>query len=131
MKTGFCFLLSAFCFDVRFGLPSVFGFRPSDFFRHLAFDIRHFPPVIPMSLAYPIVWTDVLQPYSTSAAADTAIAVFGAMSFWWMGEHGTPRIDTSEHVYFVNDQLAFRFIEEIDFDYAATDATAALITAAS
>ena len=84
-----------------------------------------------MSLAYPIVWTDVLQPYSTSAAADTAIAVFGAMSFWWMGEHGTPRIDTSEHVYFVNDQLAFRFIEEIDFDYAATDATAALITAAS
>src|SRR5207245_10374849 len=48
-----------------------------------------------------------------------------------MGEHGSPRIDTSEHVYFVNDQLAFRFIEEIDFDCAAADATAALITAAS
>jgi len=47
------------------------------------------------------------------------IAVFGAMSFWWMGEHGIPRIDTSEHVYFANDQLAVRFIEEIDFDYAA------------
>ena len=44
-----------------------------------------------------------------------------------MGEHGNPRIDTSEHVWFANDQ----FIEEIDFDYAATDATAALITAAS
>jgi hypothetical protein len=42
-----------------------------------------------------------------------------------------PRIDTSEHVYFANDQLAVRFIEEIDFDYAATDATAALLTAAS
>ena len=40
-------------------------------------------------------------------------------------------IDTSEHVWFANDQLAVRFIEEIDFDYAATDATAALITAAS
>ena len=66
-----------------------------------------------------------------AAAADTACAVFGAMSFWWMGEHGTPRIDTSEHVWFTNDQLAVRFIEEIDFDYAATDATAALITAAS
>src|SRR5207249_2781909 len=39
---------------------------------------------------YPIVWTDVLQPYTTSAAADTACAVFGALSFWWMGEHGTP-----------------------------------------
>jgi hypothetical protein len=34
-------------------------------------------------------------------------------------------------VWFANDQLAVRFIEEIDFDYAATDATAALITAAS
>jgi hypothetical protein len=53
------------------------------------------------------------------------------MSFWWMGEHGSPRLDTSEHVYFTNDQLAVRFIEEIDFDYAAVDATAALITAAS
>ena len=80
---------------------------------------------------YPIVWTDVLQAFTTSNANDTAIAVFGAMSFWWMGEHGTPRIDTSEHVFFANDQLAVRFIEEIDFDYMAIDATAALITAAS
>ena len=80
---------------------------------------------------YPIVWTDVLTPYGTSATADQPLAVFGAMSFWWMGEHGSPRIDTSEHVWFANDQLAVRFIEEIDFDYAALDATAALITAAS
>jgi len=29
------------------------------------------------------------------------------------------------------DQLPVRFIEEIDFDHAAVDATAALITAAS
>ena len=53
------------------------------------------------------------------------------MSFWWMGEHGSPRMDTSGHIYFANDQLAVRFIEEIDFDYAAVDATAALLTAAS
>ncbi|HEY5909664.1 MAG TPA: hypothetical protein VJA21_03565 [Verrucomicrobiae bacterium] len=44
---------------------------------------------------------------------------------------GHPRIDTSEHVWFANDQLAIRFIEEIDFDYCAVDATAALITATS
>jgi len=80
---------------------------------------------------YPIVWTDVLTAFSTNAAADNAIAVFGALSFWWLGEHGTPRIDTSEHVYFANDQLAVRFIEEIDFDYAAADATSALLTSAS
>ena len=80
---------------------------------------------------YPVIWTDVLEPYGTAASADKAIAVFGALSFWWMGEHGGPRIDTSEHVWFANDQLAVRFIEEIDFDYAAIDATAALLTAAS
>lgn len=78
---------------------------------------------------YPVVWTDVLTAYGTAAAADEPLAVFGALSFWWMGEHGTPRIDTSEHVWFANDQLAVRFIEEIDFDYAAPDATAALMTA--
>jgi HK97 family phage major capsid protein len=80
---------------------------------------------------YPIVWSDVLQPYDTAAAADKPIAVFGALGLWWLGEHGSPRIDTSEHVWFANDQLAVRFIEEIDFDYAASDATAALITAAA
>jgi HK97 family phage major capsid protein len=80
---------------------------------------------------YPVVWTDVLTAYGTSAAADQPLAVFGALSYWWMGEHGHPRLDTSEHIYFANDQLAARFIEEIDFDYAATDATAALLTAAS
>jgi len=80
---------------------------------------------------YPILWTDVLTAYGTTAAADSPLAVFGALSFWWMGEHGSPRIDTSEHVWFANDQLAVRFIEEIDFDYAALDSTAALITAAS
>ena len=80
---------------------------------------------------YPIVWTDVMTAYGTSAVVDSPLAVFGALSFWWLGEHGTPRIDTSEHVWFANDQLAVRFIEEIDFDYAASDATAALITAAS
>lgn len=79
---------------------------------------------------YPIIWTDVLQAYSESAAAGAVIAAFGAMSFWWLGEHGSPRIDTSEHVWFANDQLAVRFIEEIDFDYAAVDAMAVMKTAA-
>jgi HK97 family phage major capsid protein len=78
---------------------------------------------------YPIVWTDVLQPYTTAVAADQPLAVFGALGFWWFGEHGTPRIDTSSHVFFANDQLAVRFIEEIDFDYAAPNATAVLKTA--
>jgi HK97 family phage major capsid protein len=80
---------------------------------------------------YPIVWTDVLKSYDTTADPDKAIAVFGAPQFWWFGEHGSPRIDMSQHVYFGNDQIGVRFIEEIDFDYCALDATAALFTAAS
>lgn len=40
-------------------------------------------------------------------------------------------MDTSSHVFFSNDQLAVKFIEEIDFDYCAQDATAALLTAES
>jgi len=59
-----------------------------------------------------------------------AIAVFGALSFWWMGEHGSPRLDTSDQVYFANDQLAARFIEE-STSTMRVDATAALLTAAS
>ncbi len=78
--------------------------------------------------SYPIIWTDVLQPYDVIATPDKPLAVFGALSFWWFGEHGSPRMDTSDQVYFTNDQLAVRFIEEIDFDYAAQDATAALLT---
>ncbi len=72
-----------------------------------------------------------MQPYGTAAAQDKAIAVFGALNYWWFGEHGSPRIDTSDHVFFANDQLAVRCIEEIDFDYCAVDATAALLTAAA
>jgi hypothetical protein len=40
-------------------------------------------------------------------------------------------MDTSAHVWFANDQLAVRLIEEIDFDYDAQSSTAALLTAAS
>ena len=43
----------------------------------------------------------------------------------------SPASTSPPHVFFANDQLAVRFIEEIDFDYAAADATAALITAAA
>jgi HK97 family phage major capsid protein len=78
---------------------------------------------------YPIIWTDILEPYGTVAAGDKCIAVFGALSFWWFGEHGSPRVDTSRDVFFANDQLAIRFIEEVDFDYCVADSTAVLLTA--
>ena len=36
-----------------------------------------------------------------------------------MRYHDTPRIDTSEHAWFANDQLAVRLIEGMDFDHVA------------
>jgi HK97 family phage major capsid protein len=80
---------------------------------------------------YPVVWTDVLTPYGTTTSAASYLAVFGALDFWWFGEHGQPRMDFSGDVFFGTDELATRFIEEIDFDYQQADVTAALMTAAS
>ncbi len=80
---------------------------------------------------YPIVWTDVLEPYSEGAAPDKTVIVFGSMEYWWFAEHGQPRMDFSSDVYFTTDELATRFIEEIDFDYQQVDVTASLITAAA
>ena len=80
---------------------------------------------------YPIIWTEVMTPFGTTANPNQFIAVFGDLGFWWMGEHLYPRIDTSIHVYFANDQIAVRFMEEIDFDYMDLAAAAALQTASS
>ncbi len=80
---------------------------------------------------YDVIWTEVLQPFSTDAAAGKTIAVFGDLSYWWMGEHLSPRLDTSDQIFFLNDQLAVRFIEEIDFDYMDVAAASALQTSAA
>ena len=40
-------------------------------------------------------------------------------------------MDFSSDVHFATDELATRFIEEIDFDYQQLDATAVLLTATS
>jgi len=78
---------------------------------------------------FPIRWVEVLQPYTTNAAAATPLAVFGKLKFWLFGTRGAPRLDTSEHAYFLNDLLATRFIEELDFDYLSGEAAAVLKTA--
>jgi HK97 family phage major capsid protein len=80
---------------------------------------------------YPIVWTEVLPAYSTVGAPSTFIGVFGDLSYWFFGEHGNPRTDFSSDVFFTTDELATRFIEEIDFDYAAEDAASVIITSAA
>jgi HK97 family phage major capsid protein len=83
-------------------------------------------------LGHPVVWTDVMPAYSEDASVSTHIAIFGDLSWWWFGKRPSgPRIDTSDQVLFTADQIATRFIEELDFDYRALAAAATLMTAAS
>jgi len=80
---------------------------------------------------YPIIWTEILAPYSENANANAYIGVFGDLSYWWFGEHGAPRTDFSTDVFFTTDELAVRWLEEIDFDYADPECAAALRLAAA
>ena len=80
---------------------------------------------------FPIRWVGVLQPYDTKAAASKFLAMFGALSYWYLGERGAPRVEVSREVYFATDELAMRALERIDVEALAIDAMSALETAAA
>lgn len=79
---------------------------------------------------FPIRWIGVSQPYSQGAAPATNLAFFGDLSFWYLGERGSPRIEVSREVFFQTDELAMRALERIDVEAMAVDAMATLQTAA-
>jgi HK97 family phage major capsid protein len=80
---------------------------------------------------WPVRWVGVIQAYSAAAAASTFIAFFGDLSFWFLGERGTPRVEVSREVFFATDELAMRALERIDVEAMGIDAMAALQTAAA
>ena len=80
---------------------------------------------------FPIHWVGVMQPYSTKAAAATYLAFFGDLSYWYLGERGAPRVETSREVYFATDEIGMRALERIDVEAMAPDAMSALQTAAA
>lgn len=80
---------------------------------------------------WPVRWVGVTQSYTTAAAASTFIAFFGALSYWFLGERGVPRVEVSRDVFFATDELAMRALERIDVEAMAIDAMAALQTAAA
>ena len=79
---------------------------------------------------WPIRWIGVSESYKETASASAAIAFFGDLSFWYLGERGTPRIEMSREVFFATDELALRALERIDVQALAVDAMATLKTAA-
>lgn len=80
---------------------------------------------------FPIRWINVSQAYSTAAQAATYLAFFGALSYWFLGERGAPRIEVSREVFFATDELAMRALERIDVEAMAIDAMSSLQTAAA
>ena len=72
-----------------------------------------------------------MQPYSTKAAASTYLAFFGDLSYWYLGERGSPRVETSREVYFATDEIGMRALERIDVEAMAPDAMTALQLAAA
>lgn len=80
---------------------------------------------------FPIRWVGAMQAYSTKAAASAYLAFFGDLSYWYLGERGAPRVETSREVYFATDEIGMRAIERIDVEAMAPDAMSALQTAAA
>jgi len=80
---------------------------------------------------YPIRWCAVMQAYQTTAAVSAYLAFFGALSYWYLGERGAPRIEVSRDVFFATDELAMRALERIDVEVVGVDAMTALQAAAA
>jgi HK97 family phage major capsid protein len=86
----------------------------------------------PASLdGFPIHWIGVGQAYSKTAAPSTFLAFFGDLSYVYLGERGTIRVEVSREVFFATDELAMRALERIDVEIMAVDAMSALETAAA
>jgi HK97 family phage major capsid protein len=84
----------------------------------------------PMFDGWPVRWIGVSQPYSANVVApSTPLAFFGDLSYWYLGERGTPRVEISREVFFQTDELAMRALERIDIETMAIDAMATLMTA--
>lgn len=80
---------------------------------------------------FPIHWVGVMQAYTETAAPSTYVAFFGDLSYWYLGERGSARVETSREVYFATDEIGMRALERIDVEAMAPDAMSALQTAAS
>jgi HK97 family phage major capsid protein len=80
---------------------------------------------------FPIRWVDVLPVYSTSAQASTVYALFGDLSFQYLGVRGGVRFDTSKEAGFTTDEILIRALERFTIGLMATGAVSGLQTAAS
>src|SRR4051794_40944176 len=80
---------------------------------------------------FPIRWVGVMPVYDTTVHLSQYQAVFGDLSYWYLGERGSMRVDVSNDIYFATDEVGIRFLERFDAQLLADQSCAVLQLAAS
>jgi HK97 family phage major capsid protein len=80
---------------------------------------------------FPIRWTAAMPAYSTTASASLVHALFGDLSYAYLGVRGGPRVDTSREAGFETDEILIRALQRMTTDILAVGAVAGLRNAAS
>ena len=118
-------------FDAAYYLSPTFEPMLRGFNQYPNFVIFEYVNGQPRFDGWPVRWVGVSQAFSTGAAASSYLAFFGALSYWYLGERGAPRVEVSRDVFFTTDELAMRALERIDVEALGIDAMATLQTAAA
>jgi len=80
---------------------------------------------------FPIRWVGVLPVYDTTVHLNQYQAVFGDLTYWYLGERGSMRVDVSNDIYFATDEVGVRFLERFDPELMADQSNAVLQLSAS
>ena len=88
-------------------------------------------PMGPTLDGFPIHWVGVMPVYDATVHLNQYQAVFGDLSYWYLGERGSMRVDVSNDIYFATDEVGIRFLERFDPELMADQSNAVLQLAAS
>src|SRR6267142_4264120 len=80
---------------------------------------------------FPIRWVGVLPVFDQTVHISQYQAVFGDLSYWYLGERGSMRVDVSNDIYFATDEVGIRFLERFDPELMADQSNAVLQLSAS
>jgi len=75
---------------------------------------------------WPVRWIGVGATANGVAQPEAYGLFFGDLSYWYLGERGSVRVEVSKEVFFATDELALRALERIDINGMAIDAMATL-----
>jgi HK97 family phage major capsid protein len=80
----------------------------------------------PMFDGWPVRWIGVGATNDGTAQPSAFAGFFGDLSYWFLGERGSVRVEVSKEVFFATDEIAMRALERIDVEAMAVDAMAAI-----